>query len=546
MHLQAGQILAEKYRIVRLLGQGGMGAVYEGENTRIRRRVAIKTLHGSVSSRADVVQRFEREAQAAGRIGSDHIVEVLDMGDLPDGTRFMVMEFLEGVTLGERIVKRGRIPPRELVPILTQMLEGLSAAHAASIIHRDLKPANVFLLTQKGGQSDFVKILDFGVSKFSALNAEEMSMTRTGAVVGTPYYMSPEQAKGARSLDARSDLYAVGVILYEAITGQVPFNAETFNELIFKIALESPPPPEQFVPNLDPAFSAIVRRAMARDVGERFQSADELKEALLAWAADFDRRVASGAISPQGGVGASTQVLPMMPHPGSQGSAQLGPMGTVPLQGMTEAAQALAAQRRAEHQAQGLQAPGAGAGAGALPMPPPAPFGSPAYQAQGAYGGAPPQAMLAQAPAQRSSGLGVAIGLGALAAVLVTAAIGAWFFTMKPLPEPPEPHRAPARAEASSGGAAAHEPVASAAPVAAPALRDPGTPSELLPDATPTPPLTPPSPATTPSPKPPVVRPPPVTTLPAPTIPAPVPPPRPTATPTPAPTQTGRPISGEL
>ena len=293
MHLQAGQILAEKYRIVRLLGQGGMGAVYEGENTRIRRRVAIKTLHGSVSSRADVVQRFEREAQAAGRIGSDHIVEVLDMGDLPDGTRFMVMEFLEGVTLGERIVTRGRIPPRELVPILAQMLEGLSAAHAAGIIHRDLKPANVFLLTQKSGQSDFVKILDFGVSKFSALNAEEMSMTRTGAVVGTPYYMSPEQAKGARSLDARSDLYAVGVILYEAITGQVPFNAETFNELIFKIALESPPPPEQFVPNLDPAFSAIVRRAMAREVTERFQSADELRDALLAWAADFDRRLGS-------------------------------------------------------------------------------------------------------------------------------------------------------------------------------------------------------------------------------------------------------------
>jgi serine/threonine-protein kinase len=543
MHLQAGQILAEKYRIVRLLGQGGMGAVYEGENTRIRRRVAIKTLHGSVSSRADVVQRFEREAQAAGRIGSDHIVEVLDMGDLPDGTRFMVMEFLEGVTLGERIVKRGRIPPRELVPILAQMLDGLSAAHAASIIHRDLKPANVFLLSQKGGQSDFVKILDFGVSKFSALNAEEMSMTRTGAVVGTPYYMSPEQAKGARSLDARSDLYAVGVILYEAITGQVPFNAETFNELIFKIALESPPPPEQFVPNLDPAFSAIVRRAMARDVGERFQSAEELKEALLAWAADFDRRVAAGAVSPQGGVGAATQVLPMTPPPGGHESAQVGPMGTVPLQGMSEAAQALAAQRRGEHATQGLPVPSAGAGA--LPMPPPAPVGSPAYQVQGAHAGAPPQATHGPIP-QRSNDVAAAIGLGALAAVLVTVAIGAWVFTMKPLPPRPEPGQGPARLEPSSGGAAAPAPTTSAAPIAAPRPSDPVIPSEPLPDATPAPPLAPPGPTTTTPPKPPAVRPLPVPTIPALTTPGPVPPTKPTTTPTPAPTQTGRPISGEL
>jgi eukaryotic-like serine/threonine-protein kinase len=540
MHLQAGQILAEKYRIVRLLGQGGMGAVYEGENTRIRRRVAIKTLHASVASRADVVQRFEREAQAAGRIGSDHIVEVLDLGDLPDGTRFMVMEFLEGVTLGERIVKRGRIPPRELVPILVEMLEGLSAAHAAGIIHRDLKPANVFLLTQKGGQSDFVKILDFGVSKFSALNAEEMSMTRTGAVVGTPYYMSPEQAKGARTLDARSDLYAVGVILYEAITGQVPFNAETFNELIFKIALESPPPPEQFVPNLDPAFSAIVRRAMARDVDERFQTADELEKTLLAWAADFDRRVASGALSPHGSAGASTQVLPMMPPPGAQAAAQVGPMGTVPLQGMTEAAQALAAQRRAEHTAQGPRP--SGAGAGALPMPPPAPMGSPAYQAQSAHAGFAPQAMYAPMP-QRNSGLGVAIGLGALAAVLVTAVFGAWFFTMKPLPHQPEPHRAPATAEVSSGATQPPETTPDATPsaIATAIPNDSGTPAELLPDALPSPP--PPTSTATSRPVRPATEP----TIPVPTTRQPAPQPKPTTTaPTPAPTQTGRPISGEL
>jgi serine/threonine-protein kinase len=312
MALQAGQIVADKYRIVRLLGQGGMGEVYEGENVRIHRRVAIKTLLASVSSRSDVVQRFEREAQAAGRIGSEHIVEVLDLGDLPDGSRYMVMEFLEGSTLSDRIVSRGRVPPREAARIVMELCDGLAAAHVAGIIHRDLKPANVFLLASKAGRPDFVKILDFGVSKFSVLG-DEMSMTRTGAVVGTPYYMSPEQAKGAKLIDARSDLYSVGVILYESITGQVPFNAQTFNELIFKIALETPPPPESFVPNLDPHFAGIVRKAMAREPNDRFQSAAEFKHALESWAQAFDRGAGpsgSGAFAGSGAaLGGGTQIL---------------------------------------------------------------------------------------------------------------------------------------------------------------------------------------------------------------------------------------------
>ncbi len=292
MSLNPGQVIDEKYQILRLLGTGGMGAVYEGENVRIKRRVAIKVLHASVSSAADNVARFEREAQAAGRIGSEHICEVLDLGVLPDESRYMVMEYLDGETLSQRIKKNGRLAPAQSIPLMAQVLDALGAAHAAGIVHRDLKPDNIFILPNKAGRTDFIKILDFGVSKFSQMSGEEFNVTRAGAVVGTPYYMSPEQARGMGTVDARSDIYALGVVLYQATTGQVPFRAETFNELLFKIALELPPPPQQFVPDLDSDFAGIIQRAMAREQAHRFQSCAEFKDALLAWQA---------ARAPQGG-----------------------------------------------------------------------------------------------------------------------------------------------------------------------------------------------------------------------------------------------------
>ncbi|HZF55472.1 MAG TPA: protein kinase [Polyangiaceae bacterium] len=305
-----GTILDDKYRIVRELGTGGMGAVYEGENVRIHRKVAIKLLHASVSSQSEAVMRFEREAKAAGRIGSDHICEVLDLGILPDNTRYLVMEYLEGETLGVRIKRSGRMGPLMTIPLIAQVLDALSAAHAAGIVHRDLKPDNIFILPIKGGVPDFVKILDFGVSKF-AENSDEMNMTRAGAVVGTPYYMSPEQARGTSQVDARSDIYALGVLLYQATTGQVPFQAQTFNELLFKIVLEPAPPPQQYAPDLDPEFSSIIQKAMAREPQHRFQSCAEFKEALLTW---MEARVGPGVmpggrpntIPPSGGLRAPT------------------------------------------------------------------------------------------------------------------------------------------------------------------------------------------------------------------------------------------------
>lgn len=283
MSIGPGDVLDGKYQIVRLIGEGGMGAVFEGMNTFIRRRVAIKVLLAAAKEAGNgVLERFEREAQAAGCIGSDHILEVLDLGSLPNGDRYMVMEFLDGESLADRIKRMGRMAPHELAPLIRQALIGLDAAHAAGIVHRDLKPDNIYVIKEKAGRSDFVKIIDFGISKFNALSGD-MSMTRTGAVMGTPYYMSPEQAKGAGGVNHLSDLYSMGVIAFEALTGKVPFEGTTFNDLMFKIVLSDMPSLEEAVPGIDPGFAAIVKRAMARDGSYRYQTAKEFIAAIDEW-----------------------------------------------------------------------------------------------------------------------------------------------------------------------------------------------------------------------------------------------------------------------
>lgn len=279
MAVEVGQVIDGKYRIVRLIGQGGMGAVYEGLNQLIDRRVAIKVMLPDIGSAA--VGRFEQEARAAGRIGNDHILEILDVGRLPDGSHYMVAEYLDGESLEARLEKRGALQPGELAPIALQLLAALGAAHRAGVLHRDLKPDNVFLVREKAGHRDFVKLIDFGISKFA--QDASLNLTKTGTMVGTPYYMSPEQARGKGPVDARADLYAVGVILYQCVSGQLPFVADTFNDLLFKIVLESAPPVTAYVPFLDPQFAAIVEKAMAREASDRYQTAEELADAIVTW-----------------------------------------------------------------------------------------------------------------------------------------------------------------------------------------------------------------------------------------------------------------------
>ena len=284
MTVRIGQLLDGKYRVVRVLGKGGMGAVYEGENTLISRRVAIKVLLPELLKKRDVATRFELEAQAAGRIQNDHINEVLDLGTLEDGARFIVLEFLEGETLKERVKRVGRLTPMQAVHIVRQVLVGLSAAHRAGIVHRDLKPGNVFILWEKLGQRDFVKIIDFGVSKFlMSQESQVLDESHANAVLGTPHYMAPEQLRRSGTVDARADLYSVGIILYKAVTGHVPYHAQSVKELLVKLTTTAPPPATRWVAGIDAGFLRILDKATQRDVERRFQSADEFLAELEQW-----------------------------------------------------------------------------------------------------------------------------------------------------------------------------------------------------------------------------------------------------------------------
>ncbi len=270
-----GDVLLGKLRVLGRLGEGGMGVVLEVEHTLTKHRRALKLLRPEVAADPDVAARFLREAGVAGQIGSRYVAEVQDAGRLEDGSLYVLMERLEGESLGALLRRRGALRPGEAVEIARQLCEGLEAAHGEGIVHRDLKPENVFLVAGEDGRSQ-VKILDFGISKFESADG----WTRSGHVLGTPLYMAPEQLRDAKRATATADLYSVGVILYELLSGARPYDAENLTELIVKVLERDHRPIDAMVPGLDPRLAALVERCMAATPEARFASARALADAL--------------------------------------------------------------------------------------------------------------------------------------------------------------------------------------------------------------------------------------------------------------------------
>jgi len=274
-----GLVLEGKYKLVRPLGEGGMGVVWAAEHVRLGRPLAVKLLRADLAEHPRTLQRFNQEAVAASRIGSPHIVEVIDLGTAPDGAPFIVMELLEGRTLFALLRETPQLPIARAADIVCQILSGVAAAHAKGIVHRDLKPANVFL-TRFGTREDFVKIVDFGVSKIMSGEAA-MHLTRTGALLGTPTYMAPEQVLGRKDIDHRVDLWAAGIILYMALTGGRPHEAPSRNELLAAIVKQDVGPFRHLRPQVGAELEGIVLRALTRDVAQRWATAEAFREALL-------------------------------------------------------------------------------------------------------------------------------------------------------------------------------------------------------------------------------------------------------------------------
>lgn len=269
-----------KYTLVRLLGVGGMGRVYEGVHGAIGKRAALKFIDQE-SVTPEAIQRFQREAQAAGAIESAHIVEVYDVGETDDGRPYIVMELLRGEDLGHRIRRLGRLDAPDALRIVGQLLRGLARAHEAGIVHRDLKPDNVFLV-DRDDDSTFTKILDFGVSKIDKRGgAPAQTITREGVVLGTPIYMSPEQAQALPDVDARTDLWSVGAILYECLAGRPPFSGATYEQVIVGICSRDADDVRAHNPAVAPGIAQVIRRALARERDERFASARDMLDALV-------------------------------------------------------------------------------------------------------------------------------------------------------------------------------------------------------------------------------------------------------------------------
>src|SRR5215471_14680002 len=278
-----GEILAGKYRVESVIGRGAMGVVVAATHLQLGQRVALKFLTAEALQHPEALTRFGREARAAAAIRSEHVARVLDVGTLESGQPYMVMEYLEGCDLAAYKLERGPLSIVEAADLTLQACEALAEAHSLGIIHRDLKPANLFLARYPDRTS--LKILDFGISKVVVPvgPANDFDMTRMGAIMGSPSYMSPEQMRSTRNVDTRTDIWAIGVVLYELVTGHLPFQAASMPQLCGMILSEPPPAVRHWRPDVPPRFEALIMRCLAKDPRQRFSGVAELAVAL----ADF-------------------------------------------------------------------------------------------------------------------------------------------------------------------------------------------------------------------------------------------------------------------
>ncbi len=257
-----------------------MGVVYLAEHPVIGKKVALKAIHPELSRNAEVVSRFVTEAKSVNQIGHEHIVDIADFGTTPGGEFYFIMEYLQGEALSDRLKREGRLEATRAMVIGAQIADALDASHEHHIIHRDLKPENIFLVN-RGGSKDFVKVLDFGLAKLTQTEEKVTHKTRAGSVMGTPYYMAPEQCEGKTEIDHRADIYSLGVLLFEMLTGKVPFGGDGYGEIIVKHITMPPPSVRSLVPELSPEMDLILFRALAKDRTQRFQTMAELRDALL-------------------------------------------------------------------------------------------------------------------------------------------------------------------------------------------------------------------------------------------------------------------------
>jgi serine/threonine-protein kinase len=335
-----GVVVAGRFRLVRRLGEGGMGMVWAAHHLGLDTPCAVKLIHEDAAWDASSRARFEREARAAAQLRGPHVVQVLDYGVYED-TPYIAMELLDGEDLAHRLARVGRLGAEQTLAVVAPIARALAKAHGAGLVHRDLKPENVFLVRDDDG--DLVKVLDFGIAK-SMAPSPDGQRTKTGAVVGTPFYMSPEQAQGLREVDHRTDLWALAVLVYRCLVGQLPFESDALGDLFMRIIVHPLPVPSQVAPGLPPAFDAWWAQGAARDPAQRFQSARDMVHALAAalgvaspqasWSVDPALAPTALATSPAGGAPAVFRPSPSPAAPPPMAAFPAGPPAPLALPAM--------------------------------------------------------------------------------------------------------------------------------------------------------------------------------------------------------------------